>query len=677
MTERRPFIGHFDVAIIGGGLSGLLHADALHDLAEPGFRVVIIDPSSHSLAEKTFCSWRRKSDAPHRYSELVSHRWERFRFTSTAGEVIDESFGDYCYERISGESLLRHIGGRIANDPRFVRRDSGVANVQEPLLDSTGSRCARLLLDSGERLSASRVLSSPARATAPILQYFVGFEIETNEDCFDPDVVDLMDFRLPQQGDARFVYILPFSRRSALVEFTVFSARRIPDSECEAILTDYLYSVLKLRSFAVSKRESGAIPMSLEMEPVFPPAFPASVVEGIGGAAGRVKASTGYSFLRNLQDHAGSKAVFWPKFRFRLYDSLLLGVVRGEGGSVAEIFHQLFRHNRSSMVLSFLDERSRFIDELRIFWSLPWRPFIVQLLAQHPFIFAVGVTACLHATLGPTAGLMVPVLGLLTSGIGHGSLDHLMGREGHSPATFYLRYLARLAAFLLAWFFAPVVALGFFIIQSADHFGEANWIRPLRYSRNHRLVRGLTWVWGLFPAIFGVLFHWGESLPLIESIVGGPSRLELISLEAARAASFGLFTFAVAAALVLDRYEERSTRQSRPGTLATLVLGISLMVLPLLAGFLCFFAFWHAWDTIRIQRTRKGWDSSEYWRRALPFTIVSIAALIGSWLLFADWIDAALKWKILFVALGALTAAHAPVMKHFLIYSRDDIRRAT
>jgi hypothetical protein len=146
----------------------------------------------------------------------------------------------------------------------------------------------------------------------------------------------------------------------------------------------------------------------------------------------------------------------------------------------------------------------------------------------------------------------------------------------------------------------------------------------------------------------------------------------MISIEAARFVSFGLFVCALAAALVLDRYEARITRQSNPGTLATLVLGVSLMVLPLVAGFLCFFAFWHAWDTMRFQRMRKGWNWSEYWRRALPFTTISVAALLGFWLFFANSVDEALKWKILFVALGALTSAHAPVMKRFLFPPRRD-----
>jgi lycopene beta-cyclase len=672
MTEKIAELGHFDCAIIGGGLSGLLHADALTDVLDPNLRVAIIDPSPDGLKGKTFCSWRKSTDAPHRYSGLVSNRWRNFRFTSSQGLVTTDSFGDYCYERISGERLHQHIHDKISDDPRFLQLRTAIRGVSEPHLDPAGKSCALLELQTGHCLTASRVLSSPARAPAPILQYFVGVEIQTAEECFEEGTVDLMDFRLPQEGDARFVYILPFSSRSALIEFTVFSGTRMPDAECESILMGYIASVLKIRSFTLSNKEFGTIPMSVEMEPVFPPAFPRSVVEVIGGAAGRVKASTGYSFQRNLEERSSSSAHSFSRSRFRVYDSLLLGVIRSDGGAVSEVFHRLFGKNPPAAVFSFLDEKSRFGDEIRIFASLPWRPFLLQLVAQYPFMIAVAATSILQATLGPAAGWLVPGLGLATSGIGHGSLDHLMDLERKPGAPFYARYLGRMVVFLVAWFFFPIIALVFFVLQSADHFGESNWVRSLRYSRNDHVVRALAWVWGLFAAMFGVLFHWQESLPLIQAIVGSESQLGSISIGSARALAAVLFLSAAASALVLDRYEQRVTRQSTQGFPATLVLAASLMALPLLEGFLCFFAFWHGWDTMRMQRMQKGWTSSEYWRKALPFTAVSTVATLLVWLAFADSSEAHLKWKILFIALGALTAAHAPVMKRLLLSSRPD-----
>ena len=49
-----------------------------------------------------------------------------------------------------------------------------------------------------------------------LLQHFVGWEIETKNDVFDPATVEFMDFRGPQHHEARFMYVLPFAPRKAL-----------------------------------------------------------------------------------------------------------------------------------------------------------------------------------------------------------------------------------------------------------------------------------------------------------------------------------------------------------------------------------------------------------------------------------------------------------------------------
>ena len=43
-----------------------------------------------------------------------------------------------------------------------------------------------------------------------------------------------MDFSVDQQNEIRFMYILPFSKNKALVEYTLFSTSTIEDHEYEA-----------------------------------------------------------------------------------------------------------------------------------------------------------------------------------------------------------------------------------------------------------------------------------------------------------------------------------------------------------------------------------------------------------------------------------------------------------
>ena len=166
--------------------------------------------------------------------------------------------------------------------------------------------------------------------------------MEAESDHFDPQLVDLMDFRLEQAGEVRFVYILPFSRRRALVEFTVFAAKRISADECETLLRDYIARQLCLPDFRIIKVESGAIPMTLSPQSSFSPAHGGSVIDVIGGAAGMVKPSTGYSFQRNLAYLTSPATKSYGHFRFQVYDALLLRIIQTNGAMISRIFVKLF-----------------------------------------------------------------------------------------------------------------------------------------------------------------------------------------------------------------------------------------------------------------------------------------------------------------------------------------------
>ncbi|MBU6376812.1 MAG: hypothetical protein KGQ59_12495, partial [Bdellovibrionales bacterium] len=511
-------VEHFDIAIIGGGLAGLMTADLLAESTDPQLRIAIIDPNPESLSTKTFSSWQKKSDPPHRYSKLVSGRWEQFRITTNDGEKIERDFGAYTYESIPGERLGLHLNQKLAFDPRFHRVSAAVLKIHEHKDSASSQLQARIELSEGQSLTASQVLSSPADHPAALLQIFLGFEIQTPTEHFDPKRVDLMDFRVEQAGDVRFVYLLPFSKRSALVELTVFSRQKISMQECEALLKTHLSQTLCIPVYEIKKIESGTIPMGVDVEPLFPPSFQSSLICGIGSAASRIKPSTGYSFKNNLDALRQPRAKGYSDFRFRVYDSILLEQIREKKSSVSRSLSQLFSRNSPAAVFSFLDEKSDLLQELRIFLSLPKLPFGFQLMALYPFVFAFAATLALHSWAGGLAVWIVPTLGLLTAGMGHGSLDSLLRPSGTSQTGFYLRYLGAIALFLSSWLISPPLALLFFIVQSADHFGESYWLRSLLASRNDWRVRTLTWIWGLFSALFSVFFHWNEALPVVSAL---------------------------------------------------------------------------------------------------------------------------------------------------------------
>ena len=56
-----------------------------------------------------------------------------------------------------------------------------------------------------------------------LLQHFEGFIVNSKKDVFDDKTVILMDFRCDQSKGMHFIYLLPFSKKKALVESTMFS----------------------------------------------------------------------------------------------------------------------------------------------------------------------------------------------------------------------------------------------------------------------------------------------------------------------------------------------------------------------------------------------------------------------------------------------------------------------
>ena len=108
-----------------------------------------------------------------------------------------------------------------------------------------------------------------------------------------------MDFRVDQEDDTRFVYVMPFNTNEALVEYTVFSKTGLCDEEYNDGLRTYCSRRLLLGDFRVFiSSEFGMIPMT---NFDFPSSHERIIY--IGSAGGQTKASSGYTF-KIIQKHS-------------------------------------------------------------------------------------------------------------------------------------------------------------------------------------------------------------------------------------------------------------------------------------------------------------------------------------------------------------------------------------
>jgi lycopene beta-cyclase len=106
----------------------------------------------------------------------------------------------------------------------------------------------------------------------------------------------------------------------------------------------------------------------------------------IGTAGGQTKASSGYTFqfIQKQSDQIiemllkGESLTHLKRapWRFRFYDNTLLYILYHKTLPGRNIFSTLFKKNKATQVLKFLDNESSLREELGIITSLPTWPFL-------------------------------------------------------------------------------------------------------------------------------------------------------------------------------------------------------------------------------------------------------------------------------------------------------------
>jgi lycopene beta-cyclase len=218
-----------------------------------------------------------------------------------------------------------------------------------------------------------------------------GWEIETDWPSFDPRIATFLDFRTSQvpkgpdlarqspspamrrrdTGGLRFLYVLPFDARRALVEHVACipaGAKLMDETEEEGALRGYIEGTLRIPSYRVVRCEEGVNPMT-----DYP--FPrrkstGSHVMAIGIPGGMLKGSTGFAFARIQRDSAAitrslaEQGTPWvgtcdapPAGRiYRASESLMLWAMAHQGRKAGSLLGTLFRVGSTPKILGFLDE---------------------------------------------------------------------------------------------------------------------------------------------------------------------------------------------------------------------------------------------------------------------------------------------------------------------------------
>ncbi len=390
LTESRA-----DHVIVGAGGAGLSLAWHLtRQAATAGQSIILLDPDSKQLNDRTWSFWER-TDRPGLFPDLVSAEWATADVHSTVWGRQVLPLAPYCYRTIRGADFYDAMRRHLAALPHVQWVQAAVTHVTDAPTHATAHTTdgrtwrGRWVYDSRFRYTQD-VVQQPERHFY-LAQHFVGWEIETDRDVFQPDVASLFDFRTPQHQQMRFVYVLPSSPRRALVEFTLFSKALLTPAEYESALHAYLRDHLQLTAadYRIIFTENGVIPMT---DHPLPMRAGQSIVR-IGSAGGASKPSTGFTFRRIQQQTAGiveklaATGTPWlterpTERRFRLYDAMMLAVLAEEGERAEEVFCRLFARNPITRILRFLDEETTFAEEVAVMNSVPLAPFLRALGGQ-------------------------------------------------------------------------------------------------------------------------------------------------------------------------------------------------------------------------------------------------------------------------------------------------------
>lgn len=370
-----------NIIVVGGGCAGMQLINALLKLPAEQTGEILLIESNRQIVHKSWCFWTVKKSE---YDFLIGKYWTELTFGSSSSE-LSNVITPYRYNYINSELFFEYHNQLISDSPR-------VRVVYEEVKMFKSDFGLKQVYTQNNLYQAQHVYSSisdfPTIENNKVLlwQHFKGWFIKTHQAVFNSNQATIMDFNIAQDNAAHFMYVLPFSKTEALIEFTSFSALDCySDQVYNFFLKEYISEKFDVK-YKIIREEKGKIPMS-DFN------FAAYDKEGIiriGSAAGAIKPSTGYAFNRIAQHTEYLIECFLKNNdcinsmtstgRFHFYDTLLLQIIRDQPERVSKIMDQLFVNNSFLKILSFLDENSTLFEELSLFSTLPKRLFLKQVL---------------------------------------------------------------------------------------------------------------------------------------------------------------------------------------------------------------------------------------------------------------------------------------------------------
>jgi len=350
----------FDYIIVGGGCAGLSLAYELeiHEKLKDK-TLAIIEPRAEYKKDKTWSFWKV---APHNFDDCVKKSWQNFTINiPEQTNYIDCNI--FPYQSVDSGLFYEKINKKLKenNNISFFKSLNEVDPKNSFIFNSVLSIQKNYL---------------------NLWQHFCGVEIETQNNFFDDQIFNLMDFDCEQRECVHFFYTLPFSKNKALIETTWLS--KMNDNslkDYDKQIKDYIETRLNLKNYKIIYKEEGAIPL-------FYPSHEKEINKiNIGTAGGMTRLSTGYTFL-NIQEHSryirknieniANTKKYEIAGKYQFLDEIFLRVLKKNPDKMSDIFFKMFKASPKT-VIKFLSNKSNFFEDLSIILKMPKLTFIRSL----------------------------------------------------------------------------------------------------------------------------------------------------------------------------------------------------------------------------------------------------------------------------------------------------------
>ena len=372
----------YDYVICGSGAAGLsLINELINDNFFLNHRILLLDKKKKITNDRTWTYWE-KGEGIH--DDILKKKWSKAYFSSKKLKLTFET-KPYQFKSIRGINFYDKILKKISKYKNITVLNEEVKKIIDQnnnvkvITNKNTFKCKKAFTSIIKPISDNKKY--------PLLkQHFIGWFIKTKKNIFNDEKITFMDFDIDQKNNTRFMYILPFKKNEALIEYTLFSKNILSEIEYETEIKNYIDKKLKV-NFKIIEKENGVIPMtSFEFWK-----YNSKNLIYIGTAGGWTKSSTGFTFFKTIKKSKELKEYlktnkaldkFEKKNKYWLYDSVLIDVLYENNSLGEKVFETMFEKNSPKLILDFLDEKTTFPEDIKLFLSFPKIIFLKSLVKR-------------------------------------------------------------------------------------------------------------------------------------------------------------------------------------------------------------------------------------------------------------------------------------------------------